>query len=294
MRSPVQAKSITHVHLLSVVASELDARGRDEPLRVLDVGCGDGALLEYFTQRLPEFTAQRTDLYGFDVHDHGVQSDGFMAATLARLTAARQDIPWGSRISSIAQTDAWPYDDGSFDVVLSNQVLEHIADHARLFAETRRVLRDGGYAVHLFPLKHYIWEDHLKLPLVHRIAYFDLLRTYIRGLSRLGLGKFHEHQRLYHTTLDEFSEQHADFMLHYTNYQSYRDFVRLAKDHGLRLSFRYTKEFYLLKLRSMMGRPAKRRYRRQSALGEWLAFMGLRYASSVTLFLEKRGTFRQK
>jgi hypothetical protein len=64
--------------------------------------------------------------------------------------------------------------------------------------------------------------------------------------------------------------------------------------HGLRPSLSHAQEFCLLKLHSMMGRPPQRCYQRQSALGEWLACMGLRYASSVTLFLEKRGTFRQK
>ena len=98
------------------------------------------------------------EVYGFDVRDHGVQADGFMDATLANLAAAHREVPWAARMSSITQADAWPYEDASFDVVLSNQVMEHVADHDRVFAETNRVLRDGGYAVHLFPLKHCVWD----------------------------------------------------------------------------------------------------------------------------------------
>ena len=151
---------------------------------------------------------------------------------------------WGARVSSIADADPWPYAADSFDVVVSNQVLEHVRDHDRLFAETRRVLKDGGYAVHLFPLKHYVWEGHLLLPFVHRIGYYDLLRWYISCLSWLGLGKFRTHEREFGTTLPVFAERHADLLLHYCNYLSYRQVLALAKRHGLRPSFRYTKEFY--------------------------------------------------
>jgi SAM-dependent methyltransferase len=42
---------------------------------------------------------------------------------------------------------AIPYPDGSFDVVIANHVLEHVADDARVLSEIRRVLRPGGTAV---------------------------------------------------------------------------------------------------------------------------------------------------
>ena len=295
MTTSTGAKSITHEHLLGVVASEAAARPLSGPLRLLDVGCGDGALLEYFTRTLTGRSPDRPpELYGFDVRDHGVQADGFMDATRTHLAATHPDVPWESRISSITQADPWPYEAESFVVVMSNQVLEHVDDHDRLFAETRRVLRNGGYAVHLFPLKHYVWEGHLHLPFVHRIKYFDLSRAYIRTLSRLGLGTYGFHHREMGMTLDEFAERHADYMLHYTNYLTYREVMRIAKRHGLRPSFRYTKEFYQLKLRTLTGRAPKGLYRRQSAVAEWLAFMALRHVSSITLFLEKRETYRSR
>jgi SAM-dependent methyltransferase len=293
MTTRTDARSITHEHLLGVVLSELASRRPDGGSRLLDVGCGDGALLTYFGHRLPELAPHApVELHGFDVRDHGVQEAGFMAHTLDSLAAAHPAVDWNARVSSIADADPWPYAADSFDVVVSNQVLEHVRDHDRLFAETRRVLKDGGYAVHLFPLKHYVWEGHLLLPFVHRIGYFDLLRWYISCLSRLGLGKFRTHEREFGTTLPVFAERHADLLLHYCNYLSYRQVLALAKRHGLRPSFRYTKEFYWLKLRTMLGRRAKTAYHRQWPPAEWLAFMLLRQVSSITLFLEKRESFR--
>jgi SAM-dependent methyltransferase len=41
-----------------------------------------------------------------------------------------------------------PFADASFDVVVSDQVLEHIADPFRCAAESRRVLRPGGLQIH--------------------------------------------------------------------------------------------------------------------------------------------------
>lgn len=44
-----------------------------------------------------------------------------------------------------------PFDDQSFDGVFSSNVLEHIPHLAEILAETRRVLRPEGIAVHLLP-----------------------------------------------------------------------------------------------------------------------------------------------
>jgi len=44
-----------------------------------------------------------------------------------------------------------PFPDGSFDVVFSSNVLEHVLDLSYLQAEMKRVLKPGGYCVHLMP-----------------------------------------------------------------------------------------------------------------------------------------------
>jgi SAM-dependent methyltransferase len=44
-----------------------------------------------------------------------------------------------------------PFGDSEFDVVYSSNVLEHVNDLAALHKETKRVLRPGGYEVHVLP-----------------------------------------------------------------------------------------------------------------------------------------------
>jgi SAM-dependent methyltransferase len=50
-----------------------------------------------------------------------------------------------ARVCDLAET--LPFDTGSFDVVVSNQVIEHVPNTDQFVAEAHRVLRPGGLAV---------------------------------------------------------------------------------------------------------------------------------------------------
>lgn len=53
-----------------------------------------------------------------------------------------------------------PFPDGSFDVVFSHEVLEHVQDDAEACHEMARVLRQGGRAVIFAPNRLYFFETH--------------------------------------------------------------------------------------------------------------------------------------
>jgi SAM-dependent methyltransferase len=93
------------------------------PERILEVGCGEGVLIEYLSGRLP---AARLD---------GVELD---AAALAR---GRLRCPR----ASLMQADAYalPFRSRSYDLVLCLEVLEHLAEPARALREIRRVSGRG-------------------------------------------------------------------------------------------------------------------------------------------------------
>ena len=93
---------------------------------LLDVGCDDGELTLRFAR-----AAGTTSPHGVELVEE--------RATLAR-----------SRGVDVAAADLnrrLPYDDGAFDVVCGNQVIEHLADTDTFVAELHRVLRPGGYAI---------------------------------------------------------------------------------------------------------------------------------------------------
>lgn len=57
---------------------------------------------------------------------------------------------------------AMQFDDGSFDCVIANHVLEHVSDVPRALSEIRRVLKPGGVAILQTPYSaklHRTWED---------------------------------------------------------------------------------------------------------------------------------------
>lgn len=51
-----------------------------------------------------------------------------------------------------------PFDDNTFDVILCNHVLEHVADDIQAMKEINRVLRPGGFAILQIPLFNPVGE----------------------------------------------------------------------------------------------------------------------------------------
>ena len=101
----------------------LDQTGLLRPgLRILEIGCGRGTLLN-------ELRARGLDAVGVDTS----------ADRLAETRARYGPLP----VQQVAGTTL-PYDDATFDLVLSFDAFEHIADSDAHLAEVRRVLRPGG------------------------------------------------------------------------------------------------------------------------------------------------------
>jgi SAM-dependent methyltransferase len=57
-----------------------------------------------------------------------------------------------------------PFADATFDLVVSNMVLEHVQDHDAAFKEIRRVLKPGAVSLHLFPPRWTPIEPHVFVP----------------------------------------------------------------------------------------------------------------------------------
>jgi len=285
-----KAESITHQHLLSVLNTEIASLKMSGTVRILDIGCGDGLLIKYLTANIDFLNpALKFEIYGFDVDDHGVQSEGYFSKTIEVLEQSFPQIPWEDRLNVISADEPWPYPEAFFDIVISNQVLEHVVNHDMFFSEIRRTLCDNGVSVHLFPSKHCVYEVHLHLPWVHRISNHDLMVSYIRFLSRIGLGKYRKHNQEKPLSVEEFSQRHADYLFFFTNYLTCKEVHRIAKKNHLPSSFRYTKEFYTAKLRSLFGmKPVYKFEKDRSTLVDWFSLFFLRGVSAVTLVQHKR------
>ena len=67
---------------------------------------------------------------------------------------------------SVVDDEELPFDDQSFDIVITNHVLEHVPDQERHLSEMRRVLRDGGLVYLASPNKWWLTDPHYKLPFI--------------------------------------------------------------------------------------------------------------------------------
>lgn len=92
----------------------------NRPESILVIGCGDGLEAAILADRLA------TRVIGVDV-SHAFDPDASKQVELR-----------------VADAMALPFDEGSFDLVFSFHVLEHVESPTRALAEMRRVLRSGG------------------------------------------------------------------------------------------------------------------------------------------------------
>jgi SAM-dependent methyltransferase len=72
---------------------------------------------------------------------------------------AREAHTRGENITNAAG-EALPFPDGSFDLVLSHEVLEHVRDDRLAMSEMARLLRPGGRVVVFAPNRGYPFETH--------------------------------------------------------------------------------------------------------------------------------------
>lgn len=60
-----------------------------------------------------------------------------------------------------------PYPDNSFDIIISNMVIEHTREHQKHLNEIHRLLKRGGIAYLGAPNSIYPIEPHYQIPLIH-------------------------------------------------------------------------------------------------------------------------------
>lgn len=219
-----EAKSITHKHIMSVINSKIAGKPIESPIRILDAGCGNCELIVYLLKFLPKFNPTLSfEVFGFDVTDSKVQFSDYCGKANRMLSERLGPGSWENRVRIISSKDEWPFENESFDVVISNQVVEHLHNHDFFFSQNWRVLKNNGFAVYLFPTKNYIIEGHLHLPFVHRFKQWRLLYASIKILSALRLGRW---KRIAgKCTLDAFSSSYADFLIQDCNYVSIADLL---------------------------------------------------------------------
>ncbi len=107
-----------------------------EGARILDVGCGLGV----YVRKFREFSDR---VVGIDIDRK-------------RLIEGARTTP-GLMLSASEQL---PFRDSAFDVVVLNEVIEHVRDDRATIAEALRVIRPGGHIVIYAPNRLFPFETH--------------------------------------------------------------------------------------------------------------------------------------
>jgi SAM-dependent methyltransferase len=131
----------------------LDAAGVTASVRLLDVGTGPGTVAALASARGAMVTAVDAEPSMVELARHNVRGADVRRAVLPGL----------------------PFDDGSFDAVVANFVLNHVGDPGAAVAELGRVVRPGGAVAvtvwpQLVPPLQSLWQEVMSAAGVTRPA----------------------------------------------------------------------------------------------------------------------------
>ena len=172
--------------------------------KILDFGCGSGDLV--------------VQLRNAGYQAHGVDLDDSFAENLSQTTPAGD-------VFRILGSSPYriPFEDQSFDVVVSDMVFEHVQDYGRALAELRRVLRPGGVALHAFPPRWRLIEGHVYVPFAGAIQN----RAYLKFWALLGVRN--EFQK--GVPWREVAALNSEYLKSGTNYPSKREVQKQFEAH---------------------------------------------------------------
>jgi SAM-dependent methyltransferase len=180
------------------------AGGLDGAFSVLDYGCGEGQIV--FDLRAHQIEAYGCDVF-YEASNYQEQIPAGMFGTVVRQME-------GTKI---------PFADSSFDIVINNQVMEHVEDLDVALSEIRRVLKPGGAVLSLFPDRSIWREGHCGIPFLHWFPKGNSARIYYAtALRACGMGQYKKDK-----SLMQWSSDVCEYLDRWTHYRSY-DEIRAA------------------------------------------------------------------
>lgn len=147
------------------------------PKKVLDYGCGQGSIVKLLRLK-------NVDAYGCDIFYEGgdytkeVDSSLFQGNIIKKMNNGKI-----------------PFESSSFDIVINNQVMEHVEDLNAVLIEINRVLKPNGRLLSIFPDRSVLREGHCGIALAHWFKKGSRIRFYYVFFFRaLGFG-YHKGQK---------------------------------------------------------------------------------------------------
>jgi SAM-dependent methyltransferase len=172
--------------------------------RSLDYGCGAGEIIRAGRE-------DGLDIFGAEVFYEGgntkteIEKEGYLNTIVREIKDDRIDFP-----------------DSHFDLIVNNQVLEHVESLDVALREMHRVLKHGGKLLSLFPSWEVWSEGHCGIPFLHRFKKGSSLQFYY-ALAWRALGKGHCKGA---KTRVEWSRDFCEWLDKFTFYRTKTEIVR--------------------------------------------------------------------
>lgn len=106
---------------------------------LLDIGTGSGQIAHELSRSIKKVTS-------VDLVDERKEKRGYNFQTV--------------------KNEILPFEDGSFDIVVTNHVVEHTPNQSKHLSEVNRVLKPGGLIYLATPNKFWLTDPHYKLPFI--------------------------------------------------------------------------------------------------------------------------------
>jgi 2-polyprenyl-3-methyl-5-hydroxy-6-metoxy-1,4-benzoquinol methylase len=184
---------------------------------VLDFGCGRGDLVGCLRR-------EGWRAFGIDIDPAFVKS----GSLLNRLFVDEYEI-----LSTSDEDGITLFPDEFFDIIISDQVLEHVSDLDEAASEMARLLKRGGKIMHIFPASHCLIEPHFFMPLVHWLPKTTVRKFAIKVFLQIGLGRqfFPSH------SVKKRAEIIYKYSIDLTFYRSRQQIEAIFARHGIDLDF---------------------------------------------------------
>lgn len=276
-------------HYLNIIEAEIENNKIRQPLRILDLGCGDGKLMLFLHKNLSSIGVKDFSLFGLEVTSYAASNQNYfndLSSNLKKIFSADEV---KERVAIIGPEEAWPYESEFFHCIISNQVMEHVSDK-KLFLS--RILEHGTknfIGINSFPLNEIIIEPHINQPLIHRFKDYKIQKKVMRLFQMFGKKKLREHMLINESiTAETYFEYQSDYLNFHVFYSSESEIFNLHKGLGLKCTRQYDAYLPLLFIRRLTKRNQLIKYNSDcgSILG-WITSLILKKIYSATFVSNK-------
>ena len=159
---------------------------REKKVRILEIGCGPGALAGALHRWYPN-----AEITGLDLDT-------------AFIRFAKENEKGVTFLEGDAQK--LPFEDESFDVTISNTVSEHIPPEA-FFGEQMRVLKKGGICLVLSARKGYRQKSQFEKKTEFEDKFWERVLQFDDSMERFSVGKYGMNEQSLPKTMEEYGFQ---------------------------------------------------------------------------------------